>query len=83
MLRSLQKACLQSVSASSFYDAYKADTFLATGIGYYGGGSLGVLSQHTHNFYPYVDGKVIPEDPYTSGVKVPTAFGSSMFPVAT
>ncbi|CAI7589218.1 unnamed protein product [Penicillium glandicola] len=74
---SSDKACLQSKTVSDLYIAYPADTFLTQGIGYYGGGSLSVLSQGTHNFYPYVDGNVIDEDPYNRGVQVPTVFGSN------
>lgn len=51
---------------------------MTQGIGYYGDGSLSILSKGTHNFYPYVDGNVIAEDPYDRGVQVPTVFGSSM-----
>ncbi|KAK4862195.1 hypothetical protein LT330_003333 [Penicillium expansum] len=71
------KACLQSKTVSDLYTAYPADAFLTQGIGYYGGGSLSILSQGTHNFYPYVDGNVIAEDPYDRGVQVPTVFGST------
>ncbi|KAJ5827179.1 Carboxylesterase type B [Penicillium robsamsonii] len=74
---SSDKACLQSKTVSDLFTAYPADTFLTQGIGYYGGGSLSVLSQGTHNFYPYVDGDVIDEDPYTRGVQVPAIFGSN------
>lgn len=60
--------------------AYHNDKYLTQGIGYYGaGGSLSILSQGTHNFYPFVDGSLIAEDPYTRGVQVPAVFGSSMF----
>ncbi|KAJ5382848.1 Carboxylesterase type B [Penicillium concentricum] len=71
------KACLQSKTVSDLLIAYSADTFLTQGIGYYGGGSLSILSQGTHNFYPYVDGNVIKEDPYDRGVQVPAVFGSN------
>jgi para-nitrobenzyl esterase len=68
------------VTVSDLYIAYAADTYLYEGIGYYGAeGSLGVLSEGTHNFYPYVDGKIIDEDPYNRGVQVPAVFGSSMY----
>ncbi|KGO67790.1 Carboxylesterase, type B [Penicillium italicum] len=74
---SSDKACLQSRTVSDLYIAYPADAFLSQGIGYYGGGSLSILSEGTHNFYPYVDGNVIAEDPYNRGVQVPTVFGST------
>jgi hypothetical protein len=75
-LTSIQKACLQSKTAAELSKAYTADTFLYDGVGYYG--PLGVTGPITHAFYPYADGNVIPEDPYTSGVKVPAVFGYSM-----
>ncbi|KAJ6107333.1 hypothetical protein N7523_008656 [Penicillium sp. IBT 18751x] len=75
---SSDKTCLQSKTVSDLVSAYANDTFLYEGIGYYGfEGSLGVLSEGTHNFYPYVDGKVIDEDPYNRGVQVPAVFGSN------
>ncbi|KAJ5899519.1 hypothetical protein N7495_004263 [Penicillium taxi] len=74
---SSDKACLQSKTISDFYIAYPADKYLTQGIGYYGGGTLSVLGQGTHNFYPYVDGNTIDEDPYTRGVQVPAVFGSN------
>ncbi|KAJ5420619.1 hypothetical protein N7465_003138 [Penicillium sp. CMV-2018d] len=74
---SSDKSCLQSKTVSDLYAAYPADAFLTQGIGYYGGGSLSILSKGTHNFYPYVDGNVIAEDPYKRGVQVPTVFGSN------
>lgn len=76
-----QKSCLQSKTVSDLYAAYPADALLTQGIGYYGGGSLSILSKGTHNFYPYVDGNVIAEDPYKRGVQVPTVFGSSMYTI--
>ncbi|KAJ5134698.1 Carboxylesterase type B [Penicillium atrosanguineum] len=75
---SSNKTCLQSRTVSDLFIANAADTFLYEGIGYYGNeGSLSVLSEGTHNFYPYVDGKVIDEDPYNRGVQVPAVFGSN------
>ena len=79
LLTKSQKTCLLSKTVSDLFIANAADTFLYEGIGYYGNeGSLGVLSEGTHNFYPYVDGKIIDEDPYNRGVQVPAVFGSSM-----
>ncbi|KAJ5494225.1 hypothetical protein N7463_010312 [Penicillium fimorum] len=74
---SSDKACLQSKTVSDLFIAYSADTFLTQGIGYYGVGSLSILTQGTHNFYPYVDGNVIDQDPYNRGVQVPAIFGSN------
>ncbi|KAH8694181.1 Carboxylesterase [Talaromyces proteolyticus] len=71
------KACLQSKNATELGNAYTSDSFLYEGIGYFG--ALGVTSPGSHSFYPYVDGNVIPEDPYNSGVNVPTVFGSTSF----
>lgn len=75
-LISIQKACLQSKTAAELSKANTADTYLYEGVGYYG--PLGMLGPTTHSFYPYADGSVIPEDPHTSGVKVPAVFGYSM-----
>ncbi|KAJ5316489.1 alpha/beta-hydrolase [Penicillium antarcticum] len=69
------KACLQSKTVSDLQRAYSNDIFLTQGVGYYG--ALGVTSPKSHVFYPYVDGNVIPKDPYDSGVNVPTVFGSN------
>ncbi|KAJ6082496.1 hypothetical protein N7499_007370 [Penicillium canescens] len=72
------KTCLQSKTRADIVTAYHNDKYLTQGIGYYGaGGSLSILSQGTHNFYPFVDGSLIAEDPYTRGVQVPAVFGSN------
>lgn len=69
------KSCLKSKTPDELTNAYNDDKFLSEGVGYWG--LLGVLGPITHSFYPYADGKIVPEDPYTSGVKVPAVFGST------
>lgn len=49
---------------------------MSYGIGVYG--ISGVTSARTHAFGPYVDGKVIPEEPISRGSRVPAIFGFSM-----
>lgn len=68
---------MQSKTVSDLRSAYNNDVFLRQGIGYYP--ELGVTGPKSHVFYPYVDGNVIPKDPYDSGVNVPTVFGFSMY----
>lgn len=53
--------------------AYKTDAYLSEGVGPFG--ALSILGPRKHSLYPYADGDFIPEDPYTSGVKVPAVFG--------
>ncbi|KAL4893722.1 Carboxylesterase [Aspergillus ambiguus] len=67
------KTCFQSKSIDEIVRAYHADTFLNTGIG--SAGPLGISSPHTHKFWPYVDGTVIPENPLTRGTQVPMIVG--------
>jgi hypothetical protein len=50
---------------------------LKTGLGH--DGEIGVANINTLQFSPYVDGNVIPSQPSTEGVRVPTVFGSSKF----
>ncbi|KAJ5148703.1 hypothetical protein N7448_000281 [Penicillium atrosanguineum] len=74
--RSLTTNATQQKVGASYANALQCSS--SNGIGYYGNeGSLSVLSEGTHNFYPYVDGKVIDEDPYNRGVQVPAVFGSN------
>lgn len=77
----LQKSCLQSKSAADLVKAYTKDAangFISRGIG--AAGAIGVTSPNTHTFYPYVDGKVIAEEPISRGAQVPSVFGFSMSP---
>ncbi|KAJ6106010.1 hypothetical protein N7512_009527 [Penicillium capsulatum] len=67
------KDCLRSKSVGDLEKAYDNDKFLKEGIG--AAGALGIMSAKTHVFYPYADGKVIPEDPLSHGVRVPSVFG--------
>ncbi|PLB50894.1 alpha/beta-hydrolase [Aspergillus steynii IBT 23096] len=67
------KACMQSKSLAELRNAYKTDPFLQTGVGHYD--DLSVGNPKTPGFHPYVDGDFIPQDPYKSGVNVPTVFG--------
>lgn len=76
MLTPAKKACLKSKSVHDLLKAYGSDKFLGEGIG--AAGAISVFSSKSHSFYPYADGHVIPEDPLSRGVKVPSVFGFSM-----
>lgn len=76
MLSPLQKACLQSKTADELNQAYSADDFLNEGIG--AAGSIGIGTPLSHSFYPYVDGKIIKQEPLSRGIQVPGVFGYSM-----
>ncbi|KAJ5980436.1 hypothetical protein N7481_007734 [Penicillium waksmanii] len=73
------KSCLQAKSASELLKAYAKDGesgYMSYGIGV--DGAIGVTSAHTHTFYPYVDGKVIPQEPISRGSRVPAIFGFNL-----
>jgi para-nitrobenzyl esterase len=40
---------------------------------------INVRKRNTPQFWPYVDGAVVSENPATRGVQVPTIFGFSMY----
>ncbi|KAJ5110064.1 hypothetical protein N7532_002709 [Penicillium argentinense] len=70
------KACLQSKTVKELTDAYTNDNYLSAGIG--SDGAIGVSSANSHSFYPYVDGKVIAEEPITRGTQAPSIFGFTL-----
>ncbi|OAA67799.1 Carboxylesterase, type B [Akanthomyces lecanii RCEF 1005] len=66
------KKCLQGKSTIDLRSVYFSDEYLKTGLG---AADVTIPSVHSHKFWPYVDGTIIPEAPSAVGAKVPAIFG--------
>ncbi|KAJ5624200.1 hypothetical protein N7510_000509 [Penicillium lagena] len=67
------KSCLQSRNVTDLKHAYNSDAFLNEGLGAIS--YVGIDTKYLHEFWPYVDGIVISENPLTRGIQVPIIFG--------